>query len=77
MRGWHPERMIDWAFALFFAWLLATVILVASPLMLRWLGQRGLRTLKRLMGMLLVLLSVQMFLDGLAQYINDHFSPIS
>jgi multiple antibiotic resistance protein len=32
------------------------------------LGDRGVRALERLMGMLLVLLAIQMFLDGFAQF---------
>ena len=32
----------------------------------RWLGARTLRAIEKLAGMLLILLAVQMFLDGLA-----------
>lgn len=65
----HPEQMADWTIALLLAWAASTVILMVSPMILKRLGKRGLRALERLMGMLLVLLSVQMFLNGLTQYL--------
>ena len=64
-----PDRMGAWTLALLAAWTLVTVILVASPLLMKALGDRGVRALGRLMGMLLVLVAVQMFLDGLASYV--------
>ena len=66
----HPEQMLDWTVALLLAWTVTTVILVVSPMILKLLGKRGLRALERLMGMLLVLLAVQMFLNGLTQYLQ-------
>ena len=36
----------------------------------RWLGMRTLTAFERLMGMLLVALSVQMLLDGVAAYLK-------
>jgi len=60
----QPARKFEWFLALLLAWVLTTAILVASPFILKILGQRGVRALERLMGMLLILISVQMFLDG-------------
>jgi multiple antibiotic resistance protein len=64
----HPERVWEWCFALVLAWVAATAILACSPWLMKALGDRGVRALERLMGMLLVMLSVQMFLDGVAQF---------
>lgn len=50
------------------AWGLSAVILVLSQYVLRFLGNRGTIALERLMGMLLILISVQMFLNGLSSY---------
>src|SRR6187455_3438926 len=47
------------------SWLLATVILLSAPFFARILRRRGLMAVERLMGMLLIVVSVQMFLDGL------------
>jgi MarC family membrane protein len=68
MSSSQPARIWEWCLALLVAWLATTVILACSPWLMRALGDRGVRALERLMGMLLVLLSVQMFLDGVAQF---------
>ena len=64
----QPARIWEWGLALLLAWIAATVILACSPWIMKALGDRGVRALERLMGMLLVLLAVQMFLDGVAQF---------
>lgn len=51
--------------AIFSAWLLSTVILLSAPFLARILRRRGLMAVERLMGMLLIVVAVQMFLDGL------------
>lgn len=65
-----PKRMSNWVLALTAAWVVTAAILLASPLFFRLLRQRGLTAMERLMGMLLVMMSVQMFLDGLAEYLR-------
>lgn len=65
----EPHRMWDWSFALFVAWSASAVILLSSTLFYRLLKQRGLIAMQRLMGMLLVAIAVQMFLDGLKTYL--------
>jgi MarC family membrane protein len=51
--------------ALLAAWGASAAILLCAPLLQRALGERGLVALERLMGLLLVALAVQLFLDGL------------
>jgi multiple antibiotic resistance protein len=53
------------------AWALTAMILLSSTFLYRLLKQRGLIAMERLMGMLLVMLSVQMFLDGIAKYLKQ------
>ena len=65
----EPERMLDWSIALFIAWGASTVLLVASPLVMRVLGNRGSRAVERLMGMILVILATQMLLNGVRDFI--------
>lgn len=48
------------------AWGVSFVLLYGSTFLLRLLGKRGLVAMERLMGMILVTLAVQLFLDGLA-----------
>jgi multiple antibiotic resistance protein len=66
----QPERIWEWCAALVIAWAGSTVLLTASPFMLRALGSRGLRAVGRLMGMLLVLLATQMLLDGIETFVR-------
>jgi len=47
------------------AWALTAVILLAAPFFYRVLHQRGLIAMERLMGMLLVMISVQMLMNGI------------
>jgi multiple antibiotic resistance protein len=61
-----PSRMLDWTAALIGAWAVSAVLLMASPLLLKALGNRGLIAMERLMGMILVIIAVQMFFDGVA-----------
>jgi multiple antibiotic resistance protein len=67
----EPERIWEWCAALVIAWAAATVLLTASPFLLRVLGDRGLRALERLMGMLLVLLATQMLLNGVREFVRS------
>ncbi len=48
------------------AWALSGIILLASPFFYRILRQRGLIAMERLMGMLLVMIAVQMLMNGLS-----------
>ena len=52
------------------AWAVSAVILYSAPYLYRVLKVRGLVAMERLMGMLLVILSVQMFLDGIAAFLE-------
>jgi MarC family membrane protein len=65
----NPDRMPEWVLALFLAWLLTSVILLSANGLKRFLGRRGLIAMERLMGMLLIALSVQMLLEGFSAYI--------
>jgi multiple antibiotic resistance protein len=61
----HPDRTVDWSIALLAAWFATSVILFSSTTLYRLLGASVLTAFERLMGMLLVALSVQMVVDGL------------
>lgn len=65
-----PARMLEWTIALICAWLATSVVLLASPLLLRALGNRGLIASERLMGMILVIIAVQMFFDGVGKFLH-------
>jgi len=65
-----PDQMLHWTAASFIAWFISATILMFSSFFLRTLGQRGLNAIERLMGMILVMISVQMFLDGIMAYLE-------
>lgn len=66
----EPDRMGDWMLALVLAWLASAAILFSATWLKRWLGTRALSALERLMGMVIVAISVQMFLDGITSYLR-------
>lgn len=65
----EPGRMLHWTLALVLAWAATAAILLSSTVLQRWLGNRGLAAVERLMGMVIVAISVQMFLDGVKAYL--------
>ena len=66
----EPERLWEWSLALLVAWGATAAILFCAPWLYRLLGARALSAVERLMGMLLVAISVQMLLDGVAGYLG-------
>ncbi|HEU4711708.1 MAG TPA: YhgN family NAAT transporter [Pyrinomonadaceae bacterium] len=58
-----------WA-SLTLAWVVTAIILLSSTILYRLLKERGLIAVERLMGMLLVMLAVQMFINGLAKFMK-------
>lgn len=67
----EPARIWEWCTALVIAWGATTLLLTASPFLMRVLGDRGLRALERLMGMLLVLIATQMLLNGVREFVQS------
>ena len=52
------------------AWALSTLILYMSPFLYRILKEKGLNALEKLMGMLLLMLAVQMFVNGIRDLVG-------
>ncbi|MDC8829948.1 YhgN family NAAT transporter [Alteromonas gilva] len=67
----NPDRMADWSLALGASWLVSATILLFSGAFHRLLGERGLTAMERLMGMILVMIAIQMFLDGVGTYFSQ------
>lgn len=61
----HPSHQLGLFYALLIAWGASSLLLLIAPVLYRVLRKKGLIALERLMGMLLLILSVQMFIDGL------------
>ena len=66
----EPGRMGDWMLALTIAWVATAIILFSATYLQKWLGTRVLTAIERLMGMVIVAISVQMLLDGIASYLR-------
>jgi len=66
----EPERWGEWMGALFLAWLASSVIILSASFLRRFLGEKGVVALERLMGMILVAVSIQMLLSGVQTAVN-------
>ena len=71
MGSQNPGRLWGWSLALLLAWSATAIILLFSTVLYRVVGHRFLQALERLMGLLLMAISVQMFLDGLQAYLHS------
>ena len=67
----EPERWPEWLGALFLAWLLTGIIILASSVLAKRLGKRVLIAIERLMGMILVALAIQMLMTGIRQFMQS------
>jgi multiple antibiotic resistance protein len=56
--------------ALMIAWLGVIPILMTAPLIQRAAGKRGILALEQLMGMLLIFISIQLFVDGMINFVQ-------
>jgi multiple antibiotic resistance protein len=65
-----PHNALQLFLALTLAWIITAMILLSSTILFRLLKERGLIAIERLMGMLLVMLAVQMFINGVAKFIK-------
>ena len=70
LAGQHSDNMLPLTLALLGAWVASSSILLFSELFHRLLGERGLVAMERLMGMVLVMIAVQMFLNGVIVYLE-------
>ena len=61
----NAEHTSELFASLLLAWLLSAMVLLFSTQLYKILRTKGLKALERLMGMLLLIMSVQMFIDGI------------
>lgn len=65
----YPDQFGVLAIALFIAWFLSAIILFSATAMQKYLGKNGMIAIERLMGMILIAIAVQMFLDGIRAFL--------
>ena len=63
----EPGRWIEWIFVVFVASLISGIILISSEALGSKLGNRALIAIERLMGIFLIMVSVDFILDGIKQ----------
>ena len=61
----HANNLGSLFISLLLAWFVSAIIMYLSPFLYKVLREKGLSALERLMGMLLLMMSVQMFIDGI------------
>lgn len=66
-----PQRLLEWAAALTIATLIAATLLVFSERISRWVGERGLLALERLIGLILTAIAVEMLLRGIETFVHQ------
>jgi multiple antibiotic resistance protein len=59
-----------WLATVFLAWAAASAVVLLGNVLARWMGQRGLIAIERLMGMFLVAIAVEMLLSGVSSYLG-------
>ncbi|MDX1808611.1 MAG: MarC family protein [Sulfurospirillaceae bacterium] len=64
-KAYTPKLHWELFASIILAWFFSSLILYLSPILYRVLRDKGLNALEKLMGMLLLMMSVQMFIDGL------------
>ena len=66
----HQQPNIVMLGSIIIAWVASLLILLLSAHLSDWLGERGLIAIERLMGFIMVLISIQMFLVGLKAFMK-------
>ncbi|EMP4394752.1 YhgN family NAAT transporter [Vibrio fluvialis] len=66
----YPDNLMELSAAVILAWSCTFLILMFYGFFHKVLGERGLKAVERLMGLLLVMMSTQMFLNGIKSYVG-------
>ena len=67
----HSSELSGLTIALLIAWGITSIIMFSAPFLLKILRNKGLLALEKLMGMLLLIMAVQMLLDGIRDYVGS------
>ena len=66
-----PDRRLDWIMALVVAMIVCAVVLVMADRIQQILGDRVVMAVEKLMGLILVAISVEMFLRGIKTFVGQ------
>ncbi|HUQ29092.1 MAG TPA: MarC family protein [Usitatibacter sp.] len=70
MASREPDRIGMWWAALTAAMVLTTVVLLAGETLQRWMGERAMHAIERLMGLILTTIAVEMLLGGIRAFVE-------
>src|SRR5690606_605118 len=70
MMSSEPARWPEWLLAVFAAWFVSALIIYFASYFAKFLGEKGLIAIERLMGTLLITVAVQMLLNGIAEFVG-------
>ena len=65
----YPNHISSVLASILLAWVVTSIILILSPQLSKILKQKGLTAMERLMGMLLLMMSVEMFIKGVRELV--------
>jgi len=66
-----PGNIFTWFLIVIISWLINVFILSFSTKIARFLGSKGMSAIEKLMGMILITISVQMILNGIKRFIYN------
>lgn len=66
-----PERVLEWVVALTVAMAVTLVLLLSAERISKWVGERGVLALERLMGLALTAIAVEMLLRGIEAFVRQ------
>lgn len=70
MASRDPEKLGMWFAALTASMLLTTVVLLAGVRLQQWLGERAMKAIERLLGLILTAVAVEMLLGGIRNFVH-------
>ncbi|MEX3935434.1 MarC family protein [Paraburkholderia phymatum] len=66
-----PSKMAEWVAALTVTMIVCAIVLVLAERIQQWLGERTVTAFERLMGLVLVAISVEMMLGGIRSFVRQ------
>ena len=66
----EPAKLGMWGLSLTATMVIATVVLVTGDKLQRWMGERAMQAVERLMGLILTAIAVEMLLTGIKEFVG-------
>lgn len=68
MASREPQNLAVWGSALVAAMTITTIVLLAGERVQRWMGERAMHAIERLMGLILTAIAIEMLLNGIRMF---------